>query len=1078
MVKTNGKGPQEKHIQVFVRCRPINESEKKRGSHKVVEVNKNKKDVHVNVEVAEKSSTKTFSFDKAFGPKAKQIEVYKSVVLPTLDEVLMGYNCTVFAYGQTGTGKTFTMEGDRTPDPAMSWEEDPLAGIIPRAMHQIFEKLQSQEVEFSVRVSFLELYNEELFDLLSAQEDTQRLRIFEDAARKGSVVIQGLEEVVVRNKSEVYAILEKGAAKRQTAATLMNAHSSRSHSVFTVTIHIKENSVDGEELVKTGKLNLVDLAGSENIGRSGAVDKRAREAGNINQSLLTLGRVITALVEHAPHIPYRESKLTRLLQDSLGGRTKTSIIATISPSVCNVEETLSTLDYAHRAKNITNRPEINQKLTKRALIKEYTEEIERLRRDLLANRDKNGIYLAEEHYRSMEESIASQRLSIQEKEEKIAALLDEIVKINEILTETKDDLEETSNELESTTKTLVRTTHTLHKTETDLRVTTKDRNQQKYLVEEHVKVEDKLAYEAKKLLTVAEDSTTDLKGVHAKLDRKRAVESHNATVQETFEANLDDQLKTVQDSLGYFGDVLQHRQSAAQDNFKELVSVQSTEVDSMQCQVTSMIDNLEGQVVAMTTGSQQSCDSWKEWSERTCGKMVDFKDNHKTEAESFLTASHLPLLKKHQKMLEEHSERVTEWNKLVQTQIASQMTAVETFVQSYYDQLDSLSSLVGAYINNQKKVNQGHQERAANMLAAQRQASQKMKADLLAKVSGAMQELLDEQHEQNTADVKEMTESYLGLVEGADTANDEVKGCLTEFREMSETFASQYVEGSESLEALTNEHTTKSQTYITETEQSRVQIQSSIQQHLEEDISRQASQTTKMTESVSSHMTQLAQHVADSNQKAETILSTVRQSSQDHQQDLTAQHTRLTSTLDEWTQQSVKESKDIGDSVCDLRIKFTDVEGLAETFLKEDLRLDIPTGVTPKVRRFSYPRMLTRTDPHHVLLKNQGLDKTINEAVNVPLPDTFIEEIEQEDTKSVTTETMSVSDEKTSDDNVSDSSVGSLVIEDSKENFPKPLKQKTKTVKTKTIKKKIPRDNSATRTPTSRLPLRSHNTPH
>ena len=139
----------------------------------------------------------------------------------------------------------------------------------------------------------------------------------------------------------------------------MNAYSSQSHSVFSVTIPMKETTVDGQELVKTGKLNLVDLAGSEkNIGRSGAVDKRAREAGNSSQSLLTLGRVITALVERTPHVPYRESKLTRILQDSLGGRTRTSIIATVSPASLNLEETLSTLEYAHRAKNILSKPEV------------------------------------------------------------------------------------------------------------------------------------------------------------------------------------------------------------------------------------------------------------------------------------------------------------------------------------------------------------------------------------------------------------------------------------------------------------------------------------------------------------------------------------------------------------------------------------------------------------------------------------------------------------------------------------------------------------------------------------------------
>ena len=172
----------------------------------------------------------------------------------------------------------------------MTWENDPTSGIIPRALAQLFDELRvQQEAEFSVRVSFLELYNEEIFDLLSAADDTTRLRFYEDSTRKGSVIIQGLEEVQVHSKREVYQIFEKGSAKRQTAATLMNAHSSRSHTVFTVTVQMKESSVEGGEVLRIGKLNLVDLAGSENVGRSGAMDKRAREAGNINQSLLTLG---------------------------------------------------------------------------------------------------------------------------------------------------------------------------------------------------------------------------------------------------------------------------------------------------------------------------------------------------------------------------------------------------------------------------------------------------------------------------------------------------------------------------------------------------------------------------------------------------------------------------------------------------------------------------------------------------------------------------------------------------------------------------------------------------------------------
>uniref|UniRef100_M3ZNW7 Kinesin motor domain-containing protein n=1 Tax=Xiphophorus maculatus TaxID=8083 RepID=M3ZNW7_XIPMA len=159
--------------------------------------------------------------NEVFGPAAKQIDVYRSVVCPILDEVIMGYNCTVFAYGQTGTGKTFTMEGERTPN-------DPLAGIIPRTLHQIFEKLSENGSEFSVKVSLLEIYNEELFDLLSPTEDVnERLQLFDDPHNKvgRGVVVKGLEEVVVHNKNEVYQILERGAAKRRTASTLMNAYS-------------------------------------------------------------------------------------------------------------------------------------------------------------------------------------------------------------------------------------------------------------------------------------------------------------------------------------------------------------------------------------------------------------------------------------------------------------------------------------------------------------------------------------------------------------------------------------------------------------------------------------------------------------------------------------------------------------------------------------------------------------------------------------------------------------------------------------------------------------------------------------
>ncbi|XP_008428684.1 kinesin-like protein KIF11 isoform X2 [Poecilia reticulata] len=544
MASTNGTGGRReekgRNIQVVVRCRPFNTMEH-RSSYGVIDCDQSRKEVLVRTGgMNDKSSRKTYTFDMVFGPAAKQIDVYRSVVCPILDEVIMGYNCTVFAYGQTGTGKTFTMEGERTPDAQFTWEEDPLAGIIPRTLHQIFEKLSENGTEFSVKVSLLEIYNEELFDLLSPTEDVnERLQLFDDPRNKRGVVVKGLEEVVVHNKDEVYKILEQGAAKRRTASTLMNAYSSRSHSVFSVTIHMKEITLDGEELVKIGKLNLVDLAGSENIGRSGAVDKRAREAGNINQSLLTLGRVITALVEKRPHVPYRESKLTRILQDSLGGRTKTSIIATVSPSSSNLEETLSTLEYASRAKNIMNKPEVNQKLTKRTLIKEYTEEIERLKRDLAATRDKNGVYLSSENYESMMTQITAQ-------EEQIAMMEEELKKVNDLFLDSRSRLEQCSLDLDEKRQRLEETSRHLETTKEKL-------VEEKFICSQLSSVHESLYSAAGQLLSAVGESTSDVSGLHAKLDRKTQVEQHNMQMQQSFSQRMDGAFSSMQRGVQQHG---------------------------------------------------------------------------------------------------------------------------------------------------------------------------------------------------------------------------------------------------------------------------------------------------------------------------------------------------------------------------------------------------------------------------------------------------------------------------------------------------------------------------------------------
>lgn len=324
---------------------------------------------------------KTFTFDTVFGPESKQLDVYNLTARPIIDSVLEGYNGTIFAYGQTGTGKTFTMEGVRAvPE---------LRGIIPNSFAHIFGHIAKAEgdTRFLVRVSYLEIYNEEVRDLLG-KDQTQRLEVKERP--DVGVYIKDLSAYVVNNADDMDRIMTLGHKNRSVGATNMNEHSSRSHAIFTITIECSEKGIDGNMHVRMGKLHLVDLAGSERQAKTGATGQRLKEATKINLSLSTLGNVISALVDgKSTHVPYRNSKLTRLLQDSLGGNSKTMMCANIGPADYNYDETISTLRYANRAKNIKNKARINED-PKDALLRQFQKEIEELKKKLEEGEEISG----------------------------------------------------------------------------------------------------------------------------------------------------------------------------------------------------------------------------------------------------------------------------------------------------------------------------------------------------------------------------------------------------------------------------------------------------------------------------------------------------------------------------------------------------------------------------------------------------------------------------------------------------------------------------------------------------------------
>ncbi|KAI8985351.1 hypothetical protein BDB01DRAFT_787734 [Pilobolus umbonatus] len=372
-------------VRVGLRVRPLTQKEQLSNCTECISFIPNEPQVLVGTD-------KSFTYDYVFSSDIHQHSVYETAALPLLDKFVEGFNATILAYGQTGSGKTYSMGTglESTVNPEHE-------GIVPRCILDLFRKLQARseaqaDSTYEVYVSFLELYNEELIDLLSPQKKKGHgveVTIREDIA--GNIYWSGVREERCNNPEELLSLLAKGSLCRTTGSTEMNTVSSRSHAVFSVILK-QQKSID--EPTITSKFHFVDLAGSERLKRTHAQGDRAREGISINSGLLALGNVISALGDETrktAHVPYRDSKLTRLLQDSLGGNSQTLMLACVSPADSNFMETLNTLKYANRARNIKNRVTINQDFAGSSIeVNQLRAQLARLRMEVASLRSTNS----------------------------------------------------------------------------------------------------------------------------------------------------------------------------------------------------------------------------------------------------------------------------------------------------------------------------------------------------------------------------------------------------------------------------------------------------------------------------------------------------------------------------------------------------------------------------------------------------------------------------------------------------------------------------------------------------------------
>ncbi|CAK9189601.1 unnamed protein product [Sphagnum troendelagicum] len=368
-------------VKVIVRMRPLNRKEEaEEASHVVQKLSSNSLLI----------SDQQFTFDAVVGEGASQQAVFEMVGLPMVENCLAGFNSSIFAYGQTGSGKTHTMWGQMPGSNSADYVPTEDRGITPRIFEQLFSRIQQEERDnvdkqlwFQCRCSFLEIYNEQITDLL--EPSLKNLMIREDT--KTGVYVESLTEEYVSTMADVTHLIMRGLANRRVGSTSMNNESSRSHSVFTFVIESRSKSVaEGVSSVRSSRMNLVDLAGSERQKRTGAAGERLKEAGNINKSLSQLGNVINILAEASQtgkqrHIPYRDSRLTFLLQESLGGNAKLAMICAISPASSCKSETLSTLRFAQRAKAMQNKAVVNEETAND--VKLLREQIRQLKEELM-----------------------------------------------------------------------------------------------------------------------------------------------------------------------------------------------------------------------------------------------------------------------------------------------------------------------------------------------------------------------------------------------------------------------------------------------------------------------------------------------------------------------------------------------------------------------------------------------------------------------------------------------------------------------------------------------------------------------
>lgn len=652
------------------------------------------------------------------------------------------------------------MTGDGAISPTAGFSHD--AGIIPRVLCHLYNSIEMEGVDCAIKCSFIELYNEDLRDLLS-DDDNRKVMIVDPSSssnqyssRKASGITKGQENIFIQSAHHGLKILQAGLKKRQVASTKINDLSSRSHTIFSITVYMSMRKRAQEqpypELTESqlaaivnescivGKINLVDLAGSENIGKSGAENKRAREAGMINQSLLTLGRVINSLVDKSSHIPYRESKLTRLLQDSLGGQTRTCIIANVSPAHINLEETLSTLEYASKAKSIRNKPQLGSLVSKTTLLKEWSDDYIKLRRDWEATRKKTGVYLTEDHYKELMAENAERKLRIEEQERKVVALDSQIRMTRDDLETTKSQLHDIRRQLSSTTKNLSETITNLATKEEELESAKSNLFTETQLKEAHATTEHELQNIATELITKLDKSMEDINTLQGRLAQASSRDKVNQTNLVNHHKIIGASYDKLSDAMCTFDSTNKKEIQDFQQSIKKAMEVHTSQLEALTCHIEESSASSEELLKVFTDTGKESSTQFEQAQKELSGIQESTKMQIRVGLGG-LKESVQNLAQETLKQVNAYKQSTANHSTVLRENLVALFNDVDSFVTGQATEIKELNEKLvtssKASINeSERSVVQG----LSGLLAEEKEKSEREREALLQRVRAMIQE--------------------------------------------------------------------------------------------------------------------------------------------------------------------------------------------------------------------------------------------------------------------------------------------------------------------------------------------------